>query len=133
MIPKIMAIDYGTVRTGVAISLQDTRILTPYSTLQTDETLVDKLKLLIDLEAIQQVIVGIPRNMKGNETAQTRIVYKFIASLKERLTIPVVVQDEAASSIVAENRLKERGGTYEPGDIDAMAAVIIGEDFMEAL
>src|SRR5690606_21043091 len=85
---------------------------------------------MIIKEDIRTLVIGLPRDMKGSETAQTTKVREFASELTGRLNIPVVLQDEAVTSVDAEARLKARGKPYDKADIDAEAAAIILQDFL---
>jgi putative Holliday junction resolvase len=70
--------------------------------------------------------------MQGQSTDQTRTVEAFGKQLEERLTIPLYWIDEALTSQKAEIELRSRGKPYSKGDIDALAATYILEDFLKA-
>ena len=77
-------------------------------------------------------VLGLPRSNEGNETRQSQYVKKFAAELVKNIPgAKVAFQDESLTSVVAEERLKKRGKKYERGDIDAEAATIILQDFLE--
>lgn len=80
------------------------------------------------------VVVGLPRGLDGQDTTQTLAVRRFSDDLLwRRLHIEPVFQDEAGTSSVAEDRLKASGKTYAKGAIDAEAAAIILQDYLDTL
>jgi putative Holliday junction resolvase len=126
----ILALDVGGRRIGVAAADVIARIAHPLVTIENDDQTVAKLKQLVDEEQVVGLVVGLPRNLNGNETAQTKEVQDFIASLRKYVDMPVYWQDEAVTSRQAEAELVERGKPYAKGDIDALAATYILEDFL---
>ena len=78
-------------------------------------------------------VLGLPRSNEGNETAQSAYVRQFAKTLVEKLPgAKIRFQDESLTSVVAEERLKSRKKQYEKGEIDAEAAAIILQDFLES-
>jgi putative Holliday junction resolvase len=134
--PYIAALDVGARRIGVALARYDVALARPHSTLTHDETIWDQLRNLIDQEHVGQLVVGLPRGMSGQETDQTRAVRAFAEELQQRIGLPFEWQDEAGTSLQAEAELKLRTGhssrkRYNKGDIDAQAAAIILQDYLD--
>jgi len=132
-IHNLIALDVGDKRVGVAITNTLARLPRPYVTLVRDDTFWDKLQKLMADETITQLVVGLPRSLDGNETAQTRTTREFIAGLEKHFSITVVTQDEALTSRKAEHELHARGRPFAKGDIDALAATYILEDYLKDL
>jgi putative Holliday junction resolvase len=127
----ILALDVGERRIGVALASSIARLPAVVTTIDRNEldafTVIGKL---VTEHGVGTVVVGLPRNMQGEDTAQTTYCREFAAELEEKLGIPVLMQDEAATSIEAEEYLKRSGKPYAKGDIDAHAAVIILRDWL---
>lgn len=130
MAKKFIGIDVGEKRIGLATATSDVGIAIPYDTVIVDGTEITQIQELIASEHAHAVVVGYPRNQSGEPTAQTRFVEDFVGSLGE-LDTDVVYQDESLTSVMAEERLKASGKTYKKGDIDAYAAAIILQDYLE--
>jgi putative holliday junction resolvase len=127
---QYLGIDYGARRVGLAIAGADAKLARPLTTVSPAE-LVDTIKREGPFEA---VVVGLPRNLDGSDTPQTIAVRRFSDDvLWNKLKIEPIFQDEAATSSVAEERLKESGKKYRPEDIDAEAATIILQDYLDTL
>ncbi len=77
-----------------------------------------------------QIVIGLPRNMDGQDTSQTTAVRAFSNRLKDELGIPITWQDEAATSAKAIDELNARGKPFVKEDIDALAATYILEDYL---
>jgi len=127
---KYLGIDYGAKRVGLATADSDAMMASPLRTVAPHE-----LVAVIEAEGpFIAVVVGLPRGLDGQDTAQTTAVRRFSDDLLwRRLHIEPVFQDEAGTSGVAEDRLKESGKTYEKADIDAEAAAIILQDYLDTL
>lgn len=127
---SVMALDVGEKRIGVAVASLAAAIASPRDTIDNDENAFSKLKQLAKDENVNEVIVGLPRDMKGNETAQTRISKEFARELKKHIDLKVHYQDESLTSVKAEEELMARGKPYAKADIDALAATYILEDWL---
>lgn len=125
----VLGLDYGSKRVGVALS-NPAGFGTPIVTLDNSENLVAEIKNLAENNSVAKIVVGLPRDLNGNETAHTASAREFAVRLKEGLAIPVYLMDEAATSLEAEARLKAGKKAYKKGDIDALAAALILEDFL---
>lgn len=126
-----LALDVGSKRIGVAMASGIARLPRALTTLDNTETVFDDIKSIIDQESIGTVVVGLPRNLSGEDTEQTKSIRHFAEELQKHLKIPVHMQDEALTSRAAEAELQRRGKGYEKSDIDALAAEVILGDYIE--
>ncbi len=124
-----MSLDVGTKRIGVATADSSLPIAVPMQTIEVDGTEIEQIKKIVADKSIETIIVGYPRNQGGEATAQTEVAENFALQLHD--IAPVVFQDESLTSVIAEDRLKLSGKPYEKGDIDALAAAIILQDYLE--
>ncbi len=127
---NVLGLDIGESKTGVARVNMIARIPQPVATLKNDNNFISEITKIIKAENIDALVIGLPRNMSGAETAQTKYVRDYAGNRLSSLNLPIIFQDETLSSKAAEERLV-RG--YKKTDIDAMAAVIILEDYLEEL
>jgi len=126
---RYLGVDFGARRIGLATADQDIRIASPAVTVGSAE-LTDWIEKEGPFDII---VVGLPRGLDGAETPQTLAARRFAAEVLEPLGTEVVLQDEAGTSSVAESRLRESGRPYRPEQIDAEAAAIILQDYLETL
>lgn len=126
----LLALDIGSRRTGVAIANEEVRFPAPLCTLEQDGSIVEHLCALIEEHNVHTLVVGLPRGLDGQETKQTKFVEDFVDMLKSKVTIPIFMQDEALTSRKAEAELDARGKIYSKGEVDALAATYILEDFI---
>lgn len=126
----LVALDVGEKYTGVALADTAVRIAVPYDTVVMDDDAIQAIGEIIVREKAQTIVVGYPRNQAGLATSQTAYVEAFAKQL-ESFDVPVVFQDESLTSVLAEDRLKAHNRPYTKEDIDAQAAAIILQDYME--
>jgi len=128
---SIVALDVGDARIGVAIADSTVRFPRPLITLANDESFVPKLQDIITGEQVEHLVIGTPRDINGNETEQTRRTAAFVDSLTSILSVPVTTQDEALTSQQAEKELEAANKPFTKGDIDALAACYILQDYLQ--
>lgn len=129
---KLIALDVGTKRIGVAKADSKVRIAIPYSAVEVDGTEFDKIASLARAWDINSFVLGLPRNSQGEETEQSRYTRQFAKDLKRAIPgAKICFQDESLTSVEAEKRLKGRKKGFKKGDIDSEAAAIILQDFLE--
>lgn len=125
----LLGIDYGGARVGLALASMIARLPTPFETIDNGPDLIEKLLEIIKSQNVITVVVGLPRSLEGNETRQTTLAREFASKLKAH-GLHVVLQDEAATSIAAEEELQARGEDYTKEEIDALAATYILDDYL---
>ena len=131
---KIIGLDVGTKRIGVAKADSTTRIAMPVGYLEVDGSEWQKIARIANLNNTNWFVLGLPRSNEGNETKQTLYVRAFAKDLLQKIpNAKIRFQDESLTSVEAEKRLKARKKPYQKGDIDAEAATIILQDFLEGL
>lgn len=130
---RYLAIDYGTKRTGLAICDPGETIVSPLTVIEGQKGLLKKIAEVVETERVEAVVLGLPLNMTGSESAQTKLVFKFAEQLKGYLHIPVHFQDERLSSFGAEEKLASAKFTRgkKRKRLDAVAAAEILEAFLE--
>ncbi len=133
MVINYLGLDYGSKRVGLATGNDQARLATPLSTLPNGDLLMSQLAALCKQEAIDQIVIGLPRGLDGQMTEQSELITLFAKHAHERLRLPVHLQDEAVTSEVAEEHLKASGRNYRKSDIDQVAAALILQDFLNNL
>lgn len=125
-----IALDIGEKRIGVALADQAAPFPAPLTTLEATEDVATQFASILRQHNVVTVVIGLPRNQQGEETAQTERV-KYIAQLLNiPKHIPIAWQDESLTSVKAEAELKKRKKPHTKADIDALAATYILEDFI---
>lgn len=126
-----LALDFGEQRIGVAVASSAARLARPLVTLESGSSVIEQLEKIIEQQGVGTIVVGLPRNLSGESTAQTEAAKIFAKSL-EFLGLPVHMQDEAVTSKKAEEELRTHGSDYAKADIDMLAATYILEDFLSS-
>jgi putative Holliday junction resolvase len=124
---NILALDIGQKRIGVARANSIAKLAEPLTVLENNENFVENLKKIIQEHDISLIIIGLPRSLDGNETAQSAYTRKFVSDNFQDMNVQF--QDETLSSVEAEKRLKSYGLENRPNMLDAVAACIILEDY----
>jgi putative Holliday junction resolvase len=128
-----MALDVGERRIGVAVSDPTGTLATPHTVIRRRskaEDFVAVARLVAKLE-IKRVVVGLPLSLSGDVGPQARRVTRYAQALAETLDIPVEMYDERYSTSIADALLTE-SGRKRPVPIDAAAAAVILQDYLEA-
>ena len=131
---RSLGIDFGEKRVGLAISDRSNLIASPFKTINyiNENDLVSQLEKIVIENNIENFVLGLPINMKGEDTTQTKIVREFKESLSS-LDLPIVYEDERLSSISAKNSLilqNIKTGHNKP-EIDKTAAAIILQQYLD--
>ena len=131
---RIMAIDYGDARTGVALSdllctiVGSTTVINSHNT---DKAIADIVRIAKE-NAVSQIVVGLPRNMDGSEGARACLCRDFAASLQAATGLEVIMWDERRTTVEAHNILSQHNyhGKKRKNTVDAVAASLILEGYL---
>ena len=131
---KIMGIDYGDARTGVAISdllcsIVGSTYVVPSR--NTEKAIADIVKLAKD-NMVGEIVVGLPKNMDGTEGNRAELCREFAEKLKEATGLPVAMWDERRTTVEAHNILSLHNyhGQKRKNTVDAVAASLILEGYL---
>jgi putative Holliday junction resolvase len=128
---SLVSLDVGEKRIGVAVADTGVRIAVAFETIDVDGHELEEINRIIIDQKADILVVGYPRNQAGEPTAQTRYVEAFVEKLVD-IDITIIFQDESLTSVMAEDQLISYKRPYTKGDIDAGAAAIILQDYLEA-
>ena len=131
---RILAIDYGDARTGVAISDQSGSIVGRTEVIHSrrPEKTIDALLSLIEESGAEALVMGFPRNMDGSEGPRAELYREFAKRLSEASGMEVALWDERRTTVEAHNILSESGyhGKKRKNTVDAVAASLILEGYL---
>ncbi len=128
---QLLALDVGEKRVGIALASTLSRLAKPYTTLVRSDQILNELDKLVKSQNITAVVIGLPRGLEGQETHQTRLTREFADQLKSKIELPLYWQDEAVTSLKAEQELaSKKRQTFTKAEVDALAATYILEDFL---
>ena len=134
---KIMALDYGDARTGVAISDLMCSIVGSTCVIpsrNTEKAIADIVKLAKD-NSVGQIVVGLPKNMDGTEGVRAELCRDFAARIGEVTGLPVTMWDERRTTVEAHNILSQHNyhGKKRKNTVDAVAASLILEGYLNSI
>jgi putative Holliday junction resolvase len=134
-----LAVDVGTVRVGVAVSDPDGILATPVATLARDTDSagdIDEISALVAERGAVEVVVGLPRTLRGRDGTSAQAARRYAADLAQRIApVPVVLVDERMTSVTANRILAERRvpGRSRRAVVDQLAAVEILQSRLDEL
>lgn len=131
---RIMAVDHGDVRTGVAIS-DPTGLMAGFSTVIQGR---DRSKVALELarlakeHKVEELVMGFPRNMDGSEGPRAQLYREFARQLEDMIQLPVTLWDERRTTVEAHAILHENGKRMKSHkkNVDAVAASLILEGYL---
>lgn len=134
---RVLALDLGTVRVGMALSDAARILATPHGTLrrgESDQELIDQILKVVQVEEVSLLVVGMPRSLREENSIAADRTQSFIKLLEQRSAVPVVNVDERFTTVLAERQLRASGHDSRSmkSKIDAVAATHILQSFLDS-
>jgi len=134
---RILALDHGTKRIGVAVSDPTKTIAQPLEFIPAEPfaAFLERLKVLLAEQEVDLLLIGLPRNMDGSYGPAAQKVQTFVAVLKSAITVPIRLWDERLTSSQA-NKILIQGGVrrdQRKEKVDKMAAAILLQSYLDGL
>jgi putative Holliday junction resolvase len=131
---RIMAIDYGLKRVGVAITDALCTIAQPLLTIEprSASALIKRLKCIVQENEVGLIILGNPLSLQGKSTEMSNRIERFLKKLRRSIDVEVVLWDERYVSKYAMNRMRSLGISGKKEEIDRIAAAIILDEYLES-
>ena len=134
---RILAIDHGTKRMGIAVSDELQMIAQPVEFIPAEPfaEFLARLKELLRQKEVELIVIGMPRNMDGSYGPAALKVQDFVAALKNAVTVPIRTWDERLTSVQA-NRFLLEGNVrraQRKENVDKMAAAILLQSYLDSL
>lgn len=131
---RIMAIDYGDARTGIAVS-DPTGLLAGYTTViqsRKADFVAEEIARLVKEQKAEELVMGFPRNMDGTEGPRAELYKEFAARVEEVAGMPVALWDERRTTVEAHAILHQSGKKMKDHkkNVDAVAATLILEGYL---
>jgi putative Holliday junction resolvase len=134
---RVLGIDFGEVRIGIAVSDPEAKMAIPLTTLirVNDRAAIEEIRQIVEREGVDRIVLGEPRNMDGSLGEAARRVRSFREKLRGQLAIRCDLTDESLTSVEARERLRDAGVDVHrsPERIDQLAAQILLEQYLETL
>lgn len=132
---RLMALDFGERRIGVALSDPDHLITFPYQTIDTKKTpdVVKEIVGIIKDQDVGALIVGNPLNLHGADSKKTKDVKVFIAMLSHHITVPITLWDESYTTRAAVALMNQANKKLKKNrdKVDQLAASLLLQDYLE--
>jgi putative Holliday junction resolvase len=138
---RALGVDYGQRRIGLALSDPTGMLARPWKTIprvggaaKTATSLASEIaRLRAEDDGLAVVVIGLPRRLNGSDTDQTAAVQKLASSLRHKISVPVVLQDERLTSREAESILAQRIKDWRKRKplLDAASAAVILQDYLD--
>lgn len=132
---KIISIDYGDVRTGIAVSDIRGILASPLCVIKESyqPKLVDKIIELINENKAEKIVIGLPRNMDGSYGYRCDECRSLGQAIGEKTDIDVAFEDERLTTVMAHNILSDNNvrGTKRKQTVDAVSAVMILQSYLD--
>lgn len=137
--PRILSVDYGERRIGLALSDPTATIASPLPTLKRRKGKrppVAPIARLVEENDVAEIVVGLPLTLEGDDSDWTREVREFASALADRTGLPVALRDERMTSVRAERAVRSLGLSKEKREeksrVDAAAAVLILQAYLDS-
>jgi putative Holliday junction resolvase len=134
---RILALDHGTKRIGVAVSDELRMMAHPLEYIDAEPfaAALERIRVLVREKEVEIIVVGMPRNMDGSYGEAAARTKEFVNVLRDAIPLPIRTWDERLSSVAANRALSDGG--VKKGDrkqkVDAMAAAILLQGFLDSL
>jgi putative Holliday junction resolvase len=131
---RVLGVDLGSVRVGIAVSDPGRILATPGSVLIRDATLHQRIADLVDELGAGAVVVGLPRSLDGRERRAAKTVRAEVRQLQAHLGVPIHLQDERLSTAAAHTGMAASGKTAKQrrGSVDASAAAVLLQSWLDS-
>lgn len=135
---RILAIDYGDVRVGLAISDELGVIAQPIDTLvinNSKKKFLNEIKKIVENEKVGKIVIGYPKNMDGSNSKKTETIDEICEELSKQIDIEIVKWDERLTTVMAYNTMKELKITQKEKNkyADKIAAIHILEGYLNKM
>jgi len=132
---RILAIDYGTKRVGIALTDPLKIIASPFATFDNDKLLIDKIVTLVKEKEVEKIIVGYPINGDGTKTILSDTIEQFSKKIELLTSVMVELYDERYSSLIAGERIiqsvTKKSKRRDKSLVDKFAAAVILEEYLK--
>ena len=135
-VSRILAIDYGSARIGLAVSDPLKIIAQGLKTISNDEKCFDEITSIIKEQAVNKIIVGKPLNLSGGESAKSVEVDEFVKKLNAKTAIEIILIDERFTSVMAQKAIFAMGAKKKQrqnkAKVDEVAAAILLQGYLDS-
>lgn len=132
---KVLSVDYGDVRTGIAISDVRGMLASPFCVIEESyqPKLVDRIVQIVEENKIEKIVIGLPRNMDGSYGYRCDECRSLGDAINEKIDVDIFYEDERLTTVMAHNVLSDNNvrGKKRKQTVDAVSAVMILQSFLD--
>lgn len=132
---KVLSIDYGDVRTGIAISDVRGMLASPLCVIEQSyqPKLVDRIVQIVEENKIEKIVIGLPRNMDGSYGYRCDECRSLGDAIAKKIDVDIFYEDERLTTVMAHNVLSDNNvrGKKRKQTVDAVSAVMILQSFLD--
>lgn len=133
---RILAVDYGRKRVGIAVSDPLKIIANGLATVKACEA-VGFIASYVGREDVERIVIGLPRQASGEESESMKYIRPFVENLKKKISLPIEFEDERFTSVLAHQAMRmgglRRKDRQNKALVDEMSATIILQSYMERI
>lgn len=132
----VLALDFGTKRIGVARASLEAMIPEPLDDVIVNGSEFEVIRVIVEDLEVNRMIIGLPRNSKGEETAESLRIRLMADKLKRHLfnlKVDIIFQDESLTSVTADQIMNDSELPYDADSRDSIAAAVILKEYLGAL
>ncbi|MCX7872520.1 MAG: Holliday junction resolvase RuvX [Verrucomicrobiae bacterium] len=133
---RVLAIDYGTKRIGIAVSDPTGTLAVPLETIPATpfDKFLERLRQIIQEKEVSLILVGMPRSLSGEYGESANKVREFVDALKETIHVPIKTWDERLTTVQAQRSMLETGEKTKSfkKKIDRMAAAVLLQSYLDS-
>ena len=133
---RIMSIDFGLKRIGIALSDPLKKFASPYTTVLNDEKVFENLKKIIEEKSVEKIVLGLPDDSPNSAKSVLKEVMKFKSELEKRFGLEIILWNETHTSKIAERRIiesvKSKKKRQDKALIDMHSAAIILSEYLDS-
>ncbi|HEX37371.1 MAG TPA: Holliday junction resolvase RuvX [Candidatus Cloacimonetes bacterium] len=134
-VKRLMAIDYGERRIGIALSDEEQTISFPYRTIDTRKQpdVMKEIAVLVRDQNVGIIIIGNPTNVEGGDSEKSKVIRNFISKLQNHISIPIKLWDESYTTQAALKVLVQSNRRWKKNrnKVDQIAASLLLKDYLE--
>ena len=134
---KIMSVDYGESRTGIAICDKNEVLASPYTVIKEtyQPKLVTQIIKIVNDESVEKIVIGLPRNMDGSYGYRCDECKALAEAIKKELSIDIDFEDERLTTVISHDVLSSNNvrGKKRKETVDAVSAVMILQSYLDRI
>jgi putative Holliday junction resolvase len=134
---RIMAVDFGLKRIGIALSDSLKLFAYPHITLENDSKLFNELKKIVEEKQVEEIVLGIPAENKPSKTSVVKSIEKFKEELESKIKLKIILWDESYTSAIAQQKILEsvtkKNKRQNKGLLDMYSAAVILQEYLDSI